>query len=154
MLTVTAGNLCLQPIILGFETGGVRVSRRTLSGDTLWSWLWQVLPWFARITVSLNSSVKMRMSGTRLLKTAAVRPSPPRMKKFWGTVKNPWERTTAGSLATGGESRGIMQVETVPRQIDYTPRRLLFSLYISLSLWVLRFHSTFENVAVVRTFTG
>ena len=76
------------------------------------------------------------------------------MKKFWGTVKNPWERTTAGSLATGGESRGIMQVETVPRQIDYTPRRLLFSLYISLSLWVLRFHSTFENVAVVRTFTG
>jgi hypothetical protein len=39
-------------------------------------------------TVSLNSGVKM--------------------KRFWGTVKNPQERTMAESLATGGDSRGNM----------------------------------------------
>ena len=39
-------------------------------------------------TVSLNSGVKM--------------------KKFWGTTKNPRERTTAEILATGGENLGNM----------------------------------------------
>ena len=59
-------------------------------------------------TVSPNSGLKMKMSSTRLLKTAADRPSPPKMKKFWGTMKNPRERTMAESLVTGGESRGNM----------------------------------------------
>jgi hypothetical protein len=59
-------------------------------------------------TVSLNSGVKMKMSGTRLLKSADGRPSSPKIKKFWGTMKNPRERTMAESLATGGESMGNM----------------------------------------------
>jgi hypothetical protein len=58
--------------------------------------------------LSTVSGVKMKMSGMRWLKMAADRPSPPKMKKFWGTMKNPRERTMAESLATGGESLGNM----------------------------------------------
>jgi hypothetical protein len=50
----------------------------------------------------------MKMSGTQLLQTADDLPSPPKMKKFWGTMKNPRERTMAENLATGGESMGNM----------------------------------------------